>query len=143
MKRKFNGIVRIITSHGESDYFALFRNRPVNMELARLAASSREMAEERRQHPRHPASAIALVRSIYGQETESTLVDISLHGCCVRCEASWLKTGSFVAVSLEGEPALQALIRWVRNGAAGMELLGPIPPERTEWHKWLDSPFCA
>ena len=82
-----------------------------------------------------------MVRSSHGAETEGILVDISLLGCCIRSEAVWLKMGSFVSVSLEEEPALQAIVRWVRNGAVGMELLHRIPSERTEWLKWLDSPF--
>ena len=128
---------------GHYEDSALIRNQSASMKLHRLAASSDAAAQERRQYPRHPASAIAVVQSLYGEELEGCLVDISLHGCCVRGEAAWLKAGSFVSVSLEQEPALQAIIRWVRQGAAGMELLRPIPSERTEWHKWLDSPFGA
>jgi hypothetical protein len=120
---------------------ATFWNCPMSTKLARLPATSEEPGAERRQFPRHEAWATAMLRSSHGEETEANIADVSTHGCCIKCEAEWLRTGSFVSIGLEDEPPLQAIIRWVRDGATGMEFLRPIPPERTEWHALLESSF--
>ena len=70
------------------------------------------------------------------------IADLSTHGCCLRSEADWLRLGSFVSISLgEDEPGLQAIVRWVRDGACGLEFLRPVPSDRPEWHELMDSPF--
>ena len=61
----------------------------------------------------------------------------------MKCEAAWLKAGSFVSIAVGDNPALQAIVRWVRHDAAGTEFLRSIPPERTEWHKLTNSPFVG
>ena len=109
--------------------------------LARLPATSNEAGPERRQSIRHPAWATAKLQSSHGQQTEAILADVSTHGCCIKTEVDWLRTGSFISIGIEDYPTLSAIVRWVRDGSAGMEFLRPIPRERKEWQALLDSPF--
>jgi hypothetical protein len=109
--------------------------------LARLAAAPQAPHVERRRFPRRPAWAAALLRSSHGDESPVVLADVTSHGCCVQCEADWLRVGSFVSLELEQDPALQAIIRWVRDGTAGMEFLREVSSEHAEWHALMDSPY--
>lgn len=113
----------------------------MSRKLARLPATSDEAGPERRQSIRLPAWGTARLQSSHGEETEAMLADVSTHGCCVKSEVAWLRTGTFVTIGIAEEPPLAAIVRWVRDGSAGMEFLRPIPPERSEWHTLLDSPF--
>lgn len=113
----------------------------MSTKLARLPATSEEVGPERRQSARHPARAMAKLSSSHGEETEATLADVSMHGCCVKSKVAWLRTGTFITIGIAGESALPAIVRWVRDGSAGMEFLRPIPPECKEWHALLESSF--
>ena len=112
--------------------------------LARLQTGHEpaDAASERRREPRHPVRAKGYVQSSRGDRAEACVVDVSSHGCAIQVEAAWLRPGSFVAVRIGEHPPLRAIIRWVRGGGAGMEFLGPIPPDRSEWHDLMDDPFA-
>lgn len=69
------------------------------------------------------------------------LAEVSLHGCRVRAEEPWLRTGAFVSISIEDGARLQAIVRWVREGAAGMEFLRPIPDHCSQWHDLMEEPY--
>lgn len=111
--------------------------------IARLGSAPDQAGAERRQYPRHSAWGTAKLVSSHGDETQAALVDVSTHGCCVKSDVPWLRAGSFLSIGIEEdeESRLQAIVRWVRDGSAGMEFLHPIPPERSEWHALMDSPF--
>ena len=111
--------------------------------LARLNTPSSEKGAERRRAPRYPTWTEATLHSMQGKTFKVMLVDVSAHGCSVRLKAGDLRAGNFVSVGFADEPPLQAIIRWVRNGSAGMEFLRPIPPERSDWLALMDSPFDA
>ncbi len=96
---------------------------------------------ERRKSPRHSARNAATLLSSQGESAKAMLVDVSTHGCCVKCAAEWVRTGAFVAIGIDDYPRLQAIVRWVRDDSAGMEFLRPIPAERREWHALMDLPF--
>jgi hypothetical protein len=105
--------------------------------LARLEAV--ESATDRRREPRHPARASARLSSSRGESAVAALSDVSTHGCAVSLEQPWLRSGAFVSIAIAQEqgleaPPMQAIVRWVREGSAGMEFLAPIPADRTEWH---------
>lgn len=89
----------------------------------RLSKSARPQT---RRAERRPASAPVLVQSSHGDRTKARLRDISVYGCNVISEAEWLRLGIFVAIRLEGGQAIQAIVRWVRDGACGVEFLRPI-----------------
>jgi hypothetical protein len=113
----------------------------MSAQLARLQRAPAVTATERRKVVRSPAEVNALLLSSHGDEASVRLADVSSHGCSVKGEVPWLRPGSFVSIGFGEEPALRAIVRWMRGDAAGMEFLRPIPPERTEWHALIDSPF--
>jgi hypothetical protein len=96
---------------------------------------------ERRREPRVAAHYQATLQFTQDDSADVQLADISMHGCCVKTEADGLRVGRFVSIGIDDEPMLQAVIRWVRAGSAGMEFLRPIPSERYEWHDLIDMPF--
>jgi hypothetical protein len=111
--------------------------------MIRLKGIEPQRTALRRKVSRRPASAAARVRSGSGDEAQGAISDLSAHGCCIRCEAGWLRLGAFVSIGIGGEAPLQAIVRWVRGGLCGLEFLRPIPAARAEWHELIDSPFFA
>jgi hypothetical protein len=108
--------------------------------LARIGTDKdRNDAVDRRRETRHPTWATAHVENAGGQRQGVALADVSEHGCAIQGEAAWLRAGGFVSIRIGDEPALQGIIRWIRDGAAGMEFLRPIPPERQEWHDLMNA----
>lgn len=89
---------------------------------------------ERRRVPRRSSWIQARLRSSYGEESEIILADVSTHGCNVKMEESWLRSGTFVSIRLEEDPLVQGIVRWVRNGAAGIEFVQPFSADHVEWH---------
>lgn len=113
----------------------------MSAQFARLPVAEAVPRPERRRISRTPAEVNALLQSAHGDEAEVRLADVSSHGCNVKGDFSWLRTGSFVSIGFGEEPALRAIVRWRRGDAAGMEFLRPVPPERSEWHALINSPF--
>lgn len=109
--------------------------------MARLNAVYDAVVPKRRKVARQPVWAQATLSTSDGESCEVSLTDISTHGLRVSGVEAWPRTGQFVGVSIEGEPPLQAIVRWVRDGEAGMEFLRPIPSDRTEWHALIEAPF--
>ena len=107
--------------------------------LARLGALSEAILPNRRKAARTMVQVGATVSSSHGQSAAMTIANISVHGCNITGEPAWLRLGGFVTVSLpKGEP-MQAIVRWVRDGSAGLEFLRPVPPGHTEWHELISS----
>ncbi|MCB2079285.1 MAG: PilZ domain-containing protein [Novosphingobium sp.] len=109
--------------------------------LARLAPVETDTQDDRRREARHTARGFVRVESVRGDKADATLADVSTHGCAIKVEAEWLRIGGFVSIGLEDQPLLQAIVRWVRDGNAGMEFLRPVPPDRVEWHELMDASF--
>jgi hypothetical protein len=109
--------------------------------LARLNATQAASRPERRKVSRYPAEVTAMLYSSHGDEASVLLADVSTHGCNVKGEVAWLRTGSFVSIGLGNEPPLRAIVRWIRDGAAGMEFLWPVSSAQGEWHALMQSPF--
>jgi len=110
-------------------------------QLARLPVISAESRSERRRVSRIPAEVNALMLSSHGERACVKLADVSSHGCSVTGHVGWLRAGSFVSIGFSEGTGLRAIVRWLRDDAAGMEFLQPVPRERTEWHALIDSPF--
>lgn len=109
---------------------------------AQLARPPHGMAggrAERRKAERHRAEVPATLVSSLGERATVDLADVSTHGCNIRGEAAWLRAGAFVSIALGDESPLRAIVRWVRDGKAGMEFIQPVPPGRREWQELIDS----
>lgn len=110
----------------------------MNAPLGRLYATPQDAEDERRRERRRPIRFSAFLETSRGGRMDVLLADVSLHGCCVQTEAETLRQGAFVAIGVGEEPALPAIVRWVRGRTAGMEFLHAVPPERAEWHDLMD-----
>ncbi|MEY4952795.1 MAG: hypothetical protein RL299_1219 [Pseudomonadota bacterium] len=75
---------------------------------------------------RRIAEAIATIRSASGDRCQARIRDVSVFGCSLVCDAPWLRTGMFVAVQVSSDWSIQAVVRWTRDGIAGVEFLRPI-----------------
>lgn len=73
-----------------------------------------------------------------GLTAEAELNDLSVHGVRIASEAEWLRIGQFVSITLAEEPPVQAIVRWMREGEAGMEFLRPISSDRKAWRNLMD-----
>lgn len=113
----------------------------MTMHFARLASDRTIDPADRRREERHAVWASAVLQSTHGERADVALIDLSSHGCAVDTDASWLRAGGFVSIRRDDQPALRAIVRWVREGSAGMEFLGAIPTERREWHELLNGPL--
>ncbi len=100
-----------------------------------------ETVSDRRREPRVATHYLAKLQFSQDDSADVQLADVSMHGCCVTTDADGLRIGRFISIGIDDEPMLQAVIRWVREGSAGMEFLRPIPAERYEWHDLIDMPF--
>jgi len=103
--------------------------------LDRLKLYDTEPFVERRRGTRRRAAANRVsILSLNGEEVTVDLADVSLYGCAIRSDAEWLRVGGFISIGIGGKPWVQAIVRWIRNGQAGMEFIRPLPAERSEWH---------
>lgn len=110
----------------------------MNHPLARLGAEP-DTEENRRREPRFNAVSDATITNMTGKTASSLLIDISHHGACIRCDAGWLRQGSFVKIAIAENDELDAVVRWVRDGSAGMEFLNPVPADRQAWRAMMDA----
>ena len=84
---------------------------------------------QRRRVNRLAAQARVLVRSSQGDQAKAQLRDVSTFGCSLVCDAEWRRSGMFVAIALNKDWTIQAILRWVRDDRAGAEFLRPISDE--------------
>ena len=107
--------------------------------LEHLGAIGGAILPARRKTSRTPVNVAAKVTSSRGDSASMTIGNVSTHGCNVRGEAGWLRMGGFVSVRLTDDQPLQAIVRWVRDGTAGLEFLRPVPVGHTEWHELINT----
>ncbi len=117
----------------------------MTVKLARLAnipeIDGSKTGRNRRREPRFATWFDAHVENARGDSASVRLAEVSLHGCRIECDGPWIRAGGFVSIRIERGAPLQAIVRWTREGAAGMEFLHPIPEEFGEWHDLMDAPF--
>ena len=79
-----------------------------------------------RRADRRAVSSNVVVQSNNGDRIGGQLRDISAYGCNLVCDADWLRIGRFISLRLSKEWTIQAIVRWTRDGATGVEFLRPI-----------------
>ena len=109
--------------------------------LDKLNAVYEAVVPKRRKVARVPAWAKAHLRSADGERSDAVLIDLSTYGLRLRSAVKWLRVGRYIEVEIEGDQPLQAVVRWQRDGEAGLEFLRPIPADRAGWNALLDSPL--
>ncbi len=112
---------------------ARLQNIPEDAHLVRRQARRRER--------RFETWFDATLETAHGDRANVRIAEVSLHGCRIKGDLSWIRNGAFISIAAEGGSKLQAIIRWVREDSAGMEFLRPVPQECTEWHDLMDAPF--
>ena len=107
--------------------------------LAHIEAIGEAIMPSRRKAARSIVHVGASVTSAHGDSAKVTINNVSTHGCNVTGDADWMRMGSFVGVGLEGSQPLQAIVRWMRDGTAGLEFLRPVPADNAAWHELINS----
>ena len=85
----------------------------------------RAQDEARRVARRRTSIGITIV-SARGTEAPAIIRDISAHGCSIAGNADWMKPGGFLYLRPHGEAAVTGIVRWIREGAAGIEFVRPL-----------------
>ncbi|MGH6787849.1 MAG: PilZ domain-containing protein [Novosphingobium sp.] len=80
---------------------------------------------DRRRIERHTARGEIGIASSSGERASAHVNDVSAYGCNLESGAAWLRSGRFITLHA-GERAIQAVVRWAREGTAGVEFLRPI-----------------
>jgi len=88
---------------------------------------------QRRKVSRHSSRIAATIETSAGRIAAVTLADVSTHGCSIRGELTWLRCGSFIAITLESDHTVQSIVRWTRDGGAGIEFLRPLTQDHAAW----------
>ncbi|MFA7588443.1 MAG: PilZ domain-containing protein [Novosphingobium sp.] len=111
--------------------------------IHRPEQSETEPRPLRRAIARSPVDVSVIVTRGDGSRIAGRLTDVSLHGCNIQTTAASLRLGVFIAIALDIERPVQAIVRWTRGDSAGVEFLRPIPADLRLWHALIDSPWCA
>lgn len=93
----------------------------------------RRALSEARRAARRPTSIAVTIASTQGSESPVVVRDISTHGCSIEGNADWIKPGAFVDLRPAGEAVVTGapvtgIVRWTREGAAGIEFVRPLAP---------------
>ena len=75
---------------------------------------------------RRNAETIASIKSAQGGRCRARIRDVSVFGCSLVTDTDWLRSGSFITLQITTEWAIQAIVRWTREGIGGVEFLRPI-----------------
>ena len=111
--------------------------------IERLSCFSDMPAPTRRKAHRRLVDATVTVLTASGDEAAARVGDASTHGCSLTVDAGWLRNGRFVTLLLDDAEPLQAIVRWVRDGRAGLEFLRPLPAGSGAWQDLADSGWGA
>lgn len=80
----------------------------------------------RRELPRHSTWIPGELRTGRGTPYPVEVVDLSESGCRINERSAWLKAPSEVTIRIGALESLDATIRWVCDGQAGLEFRRPI-----------------
>ncbi len=110
--------------------------------LPRLRSSGNLLSGEResrtRKVSRAPRHRSVSIGSSSSQTSEATIRDASTHGCRINSDASWLRLGAIISIRLEDDAGVMGIVRWVRDGAAGVEFLQPLTPGQDAWESLFE-----
>jgi hypothetical protein len=67
-----------------------------------------------------------MVLSSHGDRSKALVCDVSVHGCSLKTDSTWMRMGQFISLRLSSDWTIQAIVRWVRDERAGIEFLRPI-----------------
>jgi len=64
--------------------------------------------------------------------SDTAIGNLSILGCQIPVTPAPIRKGQFVSIRSAGPSILPGIVRWIRNGSAGVELLGTVGPEVVE-----------
>ena len=82
--------------------------------------------KSRRRTERQRADAQVGVTSSIGEHTVAAVRNVSIHGCNLKTGAEWLRMGRVIGIEIQPARTVQAIVRWSRDGATGVEFLRPL-----------------
>jgi PilZ domain len=85
-----------------------------------------------RKASRRAITSAVTISSAAGDQVGALLQDLSLFGCNVRGDAAWLRIGRFVSIHFADGSAVQAIVRWTRDGSIGIEFLRPLAHDHAQ-----------
>lgn len=90
------------------------------------SVTSRSTRVNTRRTSRFQSQTKATIKSNHGERSKALVCDASVYGCSLQCDAAWLRSGMFISISFAADWSVQAIVRWFRDGRAGVEFLRPI-----------------
>ncbi len=79
-----------------------------------------------RQENRLPVALKALARTKGMKLRDVALSDISAAGCCIAIPAHYVEVDKTIIIQPDSLEGLEARVRWVRDGKAGLEFVQPL-----------------
>jgi hypothetical protein len=98
----------------------------------RLGSVARQPQHDRRKVARTEVTGEARVETSSGESALAQLRDFSPFGCNLRSDAEWLRANRFVTIEFSTKESVQAIVRWSRDGSAGVEFLRPLAHDSAE-----------
>jgi hypothetical protein len=90
--------------------------------------------EARRREKRIPVKADAVIGDNRSAISRTSILDLSCHGCSLTMGENTLHSGEFIMIRLEGAEAIRGIVRWIRDGEAGVEFLRPLDQAALHYH---------
>jgi hypothetical protein len=85
---------------------------------------------EDRRTTREPVAMRAQCRTVHGRSGEVVITDLTASGCCIFAKGVLPRAGVAVRIRPENFEAIAGVVRWARDGQAGIEfdrpLYGPV-----------------
>jgi PilZ domain len=111
--------------------------------IARLISADDRLSSytrpKTRRVTRRPVKVAVTVSTAGGESMIALIADISTHGCNIKSDTAWLRAGAFISIRLGEDAPIQAIVRWVRNGASGVEFLRPVADDQMEWRASIEA----
>ncbi len=125
------GTVRWVGDHAAGIEF----DEPVDVGDMLQGRPTRSVLRKLPRAPRFPASALVEVQHDNGTIT-GDMVNISLHGLCLRTEEK-ARVEDRVVARVEGLPARSSTVRWIRDGMIGLHF--EMPMAFSDLARWLET----
>jgi len=87
----------------------------------------RSPASETRSAARTGACGVIVLSLGAGGVHKAALADITEHGCCLDIDGALLKHNQIVSLTIDPARPLVAIVRWIRDGQAGLEFGRALP----------------
>ena len=98
--------------------------------MTRLTAKNPSAKTAASQQPRREGRVRVKADAAIGKHgadmNRACLQGLSPHGCNVRTGTSAFGVGEFVIIRFDGTPGIKGIVRWVRDGEAGIEFTSSL-----------------